>query len=133
LQAVRERAHGLRPHFNIRRKVEQQLRFSRARSDVHGSRGAQVVRQTQHIDGGKLGIELGAFVAAAAVDHQDFQPVAITGALQRFNGSAQGRSLVVPNQNGRHSRGLWFLLDALRLLGGLDAFAGGIDLRIRWT
>ena len=82
---------------------------------------------------GNCGIEFGAFVAAAAIHYQDFQFVAIAGALQSLYRPAQRRGLVVSDQNGRHSGSLRFLLHALGLLGGLDAFASGVDARFRWT
>ena len=82
---------------------------------------------------GKSVSSCGAFVAAAAIHHQDFQTVAIAGALQSLYRAPQSRRLIVSDQNGRHARSLRLLLDALGLLGGLDAFAGGVDVRIRGT
>ena len=76
---------------------------------------------------GKSVSSCGAFVAAAAIHYQNFQPVAIAGKFQSLYRPSQSRGLVVSDQNGRYAGSLRLLLDALGLLGGLDAFAGGID------
>ena len=134
LQAIDQRAHRVGSHFHVRAKGKKsRSAFGRAGGDVHRSRRTQMVRQTEHVDGGKIGIELGAFVAAAAIDYQDFQTLAIARSLQRSDGAAHSGRLIESHQDGRDARALWLFFDARGLLGRLDTLAGGVDLGIRGT
>ena len=91
------------------------------------------MRQAKHIDGGKIAIQLGAFIAAAAIDHQYFQTLALVGSLQRRHGTAHRGRLIEAHQDGGDARPLRLFFYARGLLGGRDALAGGVDLGIRGT
>src|SRR5579875_1903324 len=77
-------------------------------------------RQAQQRDLFKLRIELRAFVMAAAIDDDNFQPLAVRGGFQGGDGAAQRGGLVVADQNRRNPRFDDLFLRFLRDFGRFD-------------
>ena len=80
--------YRIRGDLDVRRQIKHNFGFGGAGTDVHRFGRAEVMRQAQHRDAFEFGIELRAFVLAAGIDHQNFQPLAILRTLERLQSRA---------------------------------------------
>src|SRR5437016_3632651 len=92
-----------------------------------------MMRQSQHVDRGKLCVESSALVAATAVYHQDFETLTVFRCLQRLDGAAESRGLIEGDDDRRDSRSLRFFLDSLGLPRGLNHLARRICAWVGWA
>ena len=100
--ARQQRGNGGGQHLHFRRHEEQIFAGRGAGADVERLGAAEVARQPQHGDVGKLGIQLRAFVMGTAIHHQDFDGSAIVGSFERGQAAAQSGRAVVGKDQRRH-------------------------------